>query len=209
MSYLLGVHTSTRGDDSWSNKLLEEFESQFLAAHPGSKVRRRFTSEIPHLNFAEQRAGRTPIAEQSDSDRAAFSLSNELTDDLLGASALVIATPMYNWGPPSSLKAWIDRIINVKTFYDQAGALSDLPVTFIISSGGLYSEGDSTQHDHLRPLLRECFSRIGITDQIFINCDPAGPLDRGLVAADAPDSAYSKALAQIPAAVARMRQLKA
>jgi FMN-dependent NADH-azoreductase len=208
VSYLLGVHTSTRGDESWSNKLLEEFESQFLAAHPETEIRRRFTSDIPHLNFSEQRAGRTPIADHSDGDRAAFALSNELTEELLGASALVIATPMYNWGPPSSLKAWIDRIINVKTFYDQVGVLSDLPVTFIISSGGLYSEGDNTQHDHLRPLLRECFSRIGVTDQLFINCDPAGPLDRGLVAPDAADSAYSKALAQIPAAVTRMRQLK-
>ena len=207
MSYLLGVHTSTRGEDSWSTKLLNEFESQFLAAHEGTELRRRFTSDIPHLSFEEQRAGRPPIASQSDADRKAFAFANDLTDELIGASALVIATPMYNWGPPSSLKAWIDRVINVKTFYDNSEALADLPVTFIIASGGFYSEGENAQYDHLRPLLRECFTRIGVKDQVFINCDPAGPLDRGMVAPDAPDSAYVKALGQIPAAVQRQRQI--
>ena len=124
---------------------------------------------------------------------------------MIGSSALVVATPMYNWGPPSSLKAWIDRIINVKTFYQQSGALSDLPVTFIISSGGLYSEGENMKHDFLRPLLDECFTRIGVQDLVFINCDPAGPMDRGMVDSDSPDSAYAKALRQIPQAVSRIR----
>ena len=132
-------------------------------------------------------------------------LANELTDELFGASALVIATPMYNWGPPSSLKAWIDRIINVRTFYQQTGALADLPVTVIVASGGLYSEGENMKHDFLRPLLDECFTRIGVKNISFVNCEPAGPLDRGVVDPSSPDSAYSKALRQIPQAITRIR----
>ncbi|MEI6709996.1 MAG: NAD(P)H-dependent oxidoreductase [Actinomycetota bacterium] len=205
MSYLLSVQTSTRGEASWSNRLLEEFEAQFLAKHPESELRRRFTGEIPHLTFEGQKAGRTPIAEHTDADKKAFALADELTTELQGASALVVATPMYNWGPPSSLKAWIDRVINVKTFYANAEELAGLPVTFIIASGGYYSEGENIKHDHLRPLLTECFSRIGVTDQMFVNCDPAGPLDRGAIEHIAPDSAYLKALGQIPAAVSRQR----
>jgi len=83
--------------------------------------------------------------------------------------------------------------------------LADLPVTFIIASGGLYSEGENMKHDFLRPLLDECFTRIGIQDMFFINCDPAGPLDRGMIAADSPESAYIKAQKQIPQAVSRIR----
>jgi len=205
MSYLLSVNTSTRGEESWSNKLLAEFEAQFAALHPAIPVQRRFTGDIPHLDYPAQRAGRTPIDKQTAEDVKAFALANELTDELLLAKALVIATPMYNWGPPSSLKAWIDRIINVKTFYQQSGALSDLPVTFIIASGGLYSEGENMKHDFLRPLLDECFTRIGVQDIAFINCDPAGPLDRGMIEVDSPQSAYTKARNQIPQAVARIR----
>lgn len=205
MSYLLSVTSSTRGEQSWSNKLLSEFEEQFVVIHPNSTIQSRFTGDIPHLDFAAQIAGRTPLEKHSLTDTAAFALSNELTDEVIGASALVVATPMYNWGPPSSLKAWIDRIINVKSFYKQTGQLADLPVTFIIASGGLYSEGENMKHDFLRPLLDECFTRIGVQDISFINCDPAGPLDRGMVAYDSPESAYIKAQKQIPQAVTRIR----
>ena len=205
MSYVLSVTSSTRGEQSWSNKLLSEFEKQFVAIHPSATIQSRFTGDIPHLDFTAQAAGRTPLEKHSSSDTAAFALSNELTDELIGASALVVATPMYNWGPPSSLKAWIDRIINVKSFYQQTGQLADLPVTFIISSGGLYSEGENMKHDFLRPLLDECFTRIGVQDISFINCDPAGPLDRGIVASDSPERAYIKAQKQIPQAVTRIR----
>ena len=140
MKYLLSVNTSTRGEKSWSNKLLQEFESSFKALHTGVEIKSRYTGDIPHLDFAAQSAGRTPLDKHSPADTVAFKLAEELTDEVIGASALVVATPMYNWGPPSSLKAWIDRIINVKTFYQQTGALADLPVTFIIASGGLYSD---------------------------------------------------------------------
>jgi FMN-dependent NADH-azoreductase len=205
MSYLLSVTASTRGEESWSNKVLAEFEREFLALHPGAEIKRRFAGDVPHLDFAAQKAGRIPVERQSPEDVAAFALAHELTEELIGASALVIATPMYNWGPPSSLKAWIDRIVNIKTFYQQTGALADLPVTVIIASGGLYSEGENMKHDFLRPLLDEVFTRIGVQDISFVNCDPAGPLDRVPGALDAPGNAYAKALAQVPAAAARMR----
>ncbi len=205
MSYFLSVNTSTRGEDSWSNKVQAEFEREFSARHSGVAIKRRFAGDIPHLDFAAQKAGRIPVERQSPDDVAAFALASELTDELIGASALVIATPMYNWGPPSSLKAWIDRIVNVKTFYQQTGALADLPVTVIIASGGLYSEGENMKHDFLRPLLDEVFTRIGVQDIMFVNCDPAGPLDRVPGALDAPGNAYAKALSQVPAAATRIR----
>ena len=203
MSYLLSLHTSTRGEQSFSNQLLGEFETSFVAQHLGSEVRSRFTGEIAHLDFDAQEAGRIRLENHDERLSKAFALANELTDELLGASAVAIATPMYNWGPPSSLKAWIDRIINVRTFYQRTTDLSDLPITVIISSGGLYSEGEGAKHDFLRPWIAECFSRIGVLDLQFVNCDPAGPIEYGRIDKAAPDSAYSKALRQIAAAAGR------
>jgi FMN-dependent NADH-azoreductase len=205
MSHLLSINSSTRGEESFSNKLLAEFENQFFAFHGKIPVLRRYSGDIPHLDFLAQKAGRTPLSKHDDSLRSAFSLADELTEELISARALVIATPMFNWGPPSSLKAWIDRIINIRTFYQNSAHLSDLPVSVIISSGGLYSEGENMKHDLLRPLLDECFTRIGVQDLTFINCDPAGPMEYGRIEASSPDSAYSKALRQIPDAVQRIR----
>jgi len=203
--YLLSLHTSTRGTESFSNRVLAEFTRQFLVQHPDVEVKSRFTGDIPHLDYDAQEGGRIPLEMHDERLVAGYALCKELTDELIGASALVIATPMYNWGPPSSLKAWIDRVINTQTFYKNAGVIADLPVTVIISSGGHYSEGDNARHDHLRPLLTECFSRMGVEDLLFVNCDPSGPIERGRVAPDAPDSGLTRALNQIPDAVTRVR----
>lgn len=205
MAHLLSINASTRGEDSFSNQLLAKFEGEFLNHHGDIPIIRRFSGDIPHLDFQAQKAGRTPLSQHDEGLTAAFALANQLTEELISARALVIATPMFNWGPPSSLKAWIDRIINVRTFYQNSAHLSDLPVSVIISSGGLYSEGENMKHDFLRPLLDECFTRIGVQDLIFINCDPAGPMEYGRIEVSSPESAFSKALRQIPDAVRRIR----
>lgn len=205
MSYLLSLHTSTRKEKSFSNLLLAEFETSFHSQHHGLETISRFNGDIAHLDFDAQEAGRIPVEKHDERLSQAFALANQLTDELVGASALVIATPMYNWGPPSSLKAWIDRIVNVRTFYQRTADISDLPVSVIISSGGLYSEGENSKHDFLRPLLVEVFSRIGMNDLQFINCDPAGPIEYGRIDRDAPESGFSKARAQIATAAARAR----
>ena len=76
MSYLLSVTSSTRDEQSWSNRLLSEFEKQFMANHPSAAIQRRFTGDIPHLDFATKTAGRTPLDKHSLSDTATFALSN-------------------------------------------------------------------------------------------------------------------------------------
>ena len=43
--------------------------------------------------------------------------SDALVDELLAADLIVIGAPMYNFGMPSTLKAWIDNIVRVgRTF---------------------------------------------------------------------------------------------
>ena len=206
MSYLLRVSVSLRGEKSWSLKLRDEFTEQFLALHPGVEVRDRHTFPIPHLSLVEMIAGQTRIAEQSPEHVAAFALANELSEEVLQASAIVISTPMNNWGPPSSLKAWFDRIINAKTYFREIPALRGIPITFIVASGGTFSFGQSTEHDHLRPLLIECVSRLGADDFAFVNCDPTIPLDAKKMAPDDPESGYLRAQREFPAAAARIRK---
>jgi len=205
MTSLLSLHASTRESDSFSNRVLAEFESQFSEHHKDAVITSRFLGDIPHIDFDAQQAGRVPVEKHDDRLTKAFALANKLTDELINASALVIATPMYNWGPPSSLKAWIDRIVNTRTFYQSFDQLADLPVSIIISSGGLYSEGENAKHDFLRPWILECFTRIGVRDLQFINCDPAGPMEYGRIDPASPDSGLSKALQQVPAAIKRAR----
>jgi FMN-dependent NADH-azoreductase len=205
VTYLLSIHVSPRGEASFSNQVLKEFELEFAKQHPELDIKSRFTGDIPHLDFGAQFALRVPIDQHDETMRQDFALANLLTDEIDGAAALVIATPMYNWGPPSSLKAWIDRIVNVRTWHQPTVDISNLPVTVIVTSAGLYSVGENVEHDHLRPLLRECFGRIRVQDLRFIDCDPTYPLERGQIDKMSSESAFATALAAIPSAAARAR----
>jgi FMN-dependent NADH-azoreductase len=188
---------------------LEEFTEQFQSNHPGYDIIDRDVYKIPHLEYDESEAGRTPVANQTPELAQAFELASELTTELHQASAIVIATPMFNWGPPSALKAYIDRIINTRNFYTKAESLKGIPITFIVVSGGPYSVDagveKNVQLDHLRPLLSYCFSQIGADDIFFVNGDPTMPIQFGKVAENDPNSGMSRARVLIPQAASRVK----
>ena len=187
--------------------MLEEFTDRFRAEHPQVGVVDRSVQEIPHLDALAVTAGRTQVADHTPELAEAFSLARVLTDEVLHSSAIVVATPMYNWGPPSALKAWLDRIVNTETFYRPTPALVGIPITFIIASGGRYTTPEMSRHDNLRPLLVECFTRMGSdpSDLVFVDCDPTGPLDRGHLDHLDEDSGWVQALAQADDAALRIR----
>jgi FMN-dependent NADH-azoreductase len=196
---LLRIKVSTNGEESNSLKILEEFTTAYLAKFPGTTVQDRDLNspQIPHLNRAEADAGRTPVASQTAAQQAAFALANELTNEVVGAQHIVIASPMHNWGPPSCLKAWVDRIVNCRTFYSKDEHIVNTQVTIIVSSGGPYSILDALKpFDHLRPWIKYVFVQIGAKeDNIrFINVDPTG---RGA------EAALARARSMIPDAVNR------
>ena len=170
----------------------------------------RDVNDIPHLSQAAVDAGRTPVESHTPELREAFALADGLTTEICDASHVVIASPMYNWGPPSALKAYIDRIINTRTFYLKTSTLAGIPLTFLVVSGGPYSEDAGVPklipQDHFRPLLRTCFESIGGSDIVFVNGDPTGPIDMGKISADDPSSGITRAKARIPAAAARIKQ---
>jgi FMN-dependent NADH-azoreductase len=70
-------------------------------SHPGDVSRRR-----PNAAFA-------PAERRSDAANSALTESNTLTEELLRADLIVIGAPMYNFGIPAQLKAWIDNVVRV------------------------------------------------------------------------------------------------
>jgi FMN-dependent NADH-azoreductase len=77
-----------------------------LALHPPTPV----TGEWVHAAFTAP-AQRTPWMQ------AVLAESDTLVDEVVRADLIVIGVPMYNFGMPSTLKAWIDNIVRVgRTF---------------------------------------------------------------------------------------------
>ena len=97
-------------------------------------------------------------------------------DEFLGADAVVIGAPMYNFTLPSQLKAWIDRILVAgKTFrYTESGPEGlavGKRVIVGLARGGFYdANSPAASLEHLETYLRGVFNFIGIEPE-FVAAD--------------------------------------
>ncbi|MHA6720082.1 FMN-dependent NADH-azoreductase [Sphingomonas sp. RS6] len=119
---LLHIDSSARtgisGEDprgSHSRRLSRHFMDRWKAARPGDIVCRRDVAALPPAPVDEAwiDAAFTPQAQRSPGQTARLAESDRLAGELLAADLLVVGVPMYNFGVPSPLKAWIDNIVRV------------------------------------------------------------------------------------------------
>ena len=112
----------------------------------------------------------------ADASDPAVALGNQMLEDFLAADIVVIGAPMYNFGIPSQLKAWIDRIaVAGKTFRYGANGPEGLAggkrVIIASSRGGMYASGPAAVMDFQESYLRTVFGFIGITDIEFVRAE--------------------------------------
>lgn len=99
--------------------------------------------------------------------------SDRYIDELRWADLIVMATPMYNYGMPASLKAWFDQVIRVnKTFtfdlsrgdFPLEAVVKDKALVLFTSSGefGFEDGGIRAGHDHLVPHIKTCAKYLGV-----------------------------------------------
>jgi FMN-dependent NADH-azoreductase len=169
MTKLLVVETSPRGPASVSRQITRHFVKTWQASHPGGQVMGRDLVET-NLSFvtgAWLQAYFTPTLELTPEMKARLSLSDELVTELIAADHIVIATPVYNYNVPASLKAWIDHIVRkgLTLGFDGKGLLKGKKATLLFASGGVYSEGSPIRdRDIATQYLRLIMNVIGITD---------------------------------------------
>jgi FMN-dependent NADH-azoreductase len=77
------------------------------------------------------------------------------------ATALVIATPLYNFGVAQNLKTWIDLLITDPRFAPGALPLAGRPLALVIARGGGYGAGTPREGwDHATPYLHRIFADV-------------------------------------------------
>jgi FMN-dependent NADH-azoreductase len=144
---LLHIASSILGQSSMSRALSAEVVATQRASHPGIEVTCQdlATDPIDHLTGIHLAAlqGALPIGEALQQDIASGQATLE---EFLVADVVVVGAPMYNFGIPSQLKAWIDRLaIAGKTFRHTErrpeGLAGDKKVIVASSRGGLYGPG--------------------------------------------------------------------
>src|SRR6201996_5232389 len=164
---LLHIDASALGGHSVSRSLTQSIVAELTRAEPGHSVSYRDLAAEPIGHWQ-------PVADANDPSSV---LGQELLEEFIAADTVVIGAPMYNFGVPSQLKAWIDRIsVAGKTFRygDQGpvGLCGGKKLVIASSRGGVYSEGSPTAiFDHQETYLKAAFGFLGITDITFIRAE--------------------------------------
>ena len=178
---LLHIDSSILGGNSASRVLSAAIAEQLTKATPGLDIVYRDLAAKPlsHLS-GEHFAARQGIVPESPAIQNDIAASEAVLDEFLGADVVVIGAPMYNFGIPSQLKAWIDRIaVAGKTFrYGAAGPeglAGNKQVVIAISRGGLYGAGmPAAALEHVESYLRGVFGFLGVTDLEIVVAEGLG-----------------------------------
>lgn len=171
---ILRIDASSRYEGSNSRGLSDYLVDRLTAAHPGTTVLTRDVAQgLPIVDAAWIAANFTPEEVRNESHRDALAQSDELIAELETADIIVLGTPMYNFGPPASLKAWIDLVARArKTFkYTEngpVGLLENKKAYIAIATGGTEIGSDI---DFLSGYMKHMLGFLGIVDVEIFSAD--------------------------------------
>ncbi len=171
MKKILVVEASPNGEQSTSRQVSNQLLTKLKSKHQGAQVKIRdlSASPVPHLSGQAIQAFYTPADKRTAELDKAASLSDELTQELLWADEIILSVPMWNFGIPSVMKAWIDHVSRAGLTFSfgpkgLVGIAAGRKVYLVVSSGSVYTEGAFAAFDQLVPYIKTFFAFIGITD---------------------------------------------
>lgn len=164
MTKYLVIRSAATGAASVSNTLIDAF----LSAHPDADVVERDldSNPVPHVN-SQSLAGIGREAPEGEEFAETRALQDQLIGEVFDAEVLVIGLPLYNFGMPSTLKAWFDYVARAGTTFQYTeagpeGLVKNTRAIIVHARAGQYDDeqGFPFALAHTKALL----GFIGITD---------------------------------------------
>lgn len=180
---ILHLDSSALGDFSASRQLTAAAVASLSAAAPGASVVYRDLAATPltHISgplLQVMRAQWNKAIPMNQELSTEAMQSELLLMEFLDADVIVVGAPMYNFSVPSTLKAWLDRIVQRdRTFtYDRKGNSRGLAqgkkVVLVSTRGGsMAGQPDETRMDHQEAYLLAVFNYIGISDVNIVRAE--------------------------------------
>jgi len=172
MKTLLQIQSSLFNGNGQSSALAGEFVDAWTAAHPESRVIRRdlAADPVPHLTAERFQAFLAAPAARTPEQQAIAGYSDALVEELRAADVIVIGLPMYNFGVPSTLKAYFDHVARsgITFRYTEKGPqglLTGKKVYVLAARGGLYA---GTPADTQTAYVRDFLRFLGLDDVEFV-----------------------------------------
>ncbi len=168
---ILRIDASARRDGSVSRDLADKIIARF--GEDTQVTTRDLALGLPLIDEEWVGANFTPADDRSDAQKAKLALSDELVAEVKAADTLVIGLPIYNFGVPAALKAWVDQVARAGvTFkyseYGPKGLLEGKRAIVAVASGGTEAGSDI---DFATGYIRHVLAFIGITNVDFVTAD--------------------------------------
>jgi FMN-dependent NADH-azoreductase len=174
---VLEVAASGRSKDSVSRMLSADLIAALESRYEQIELTRR---DLAHgVSLVDENwigANFTAADERTPSQREALAESDALVAELQAADVIVIGMPVYNFGIPAALKAWVDMITRARLTFRYTGngpegLVKGKKAYIVLASGGVPVDSPV---DFATPYMRQALSFIGIDDIEVIAADQLG-----------------------------------
>jgi FMN-dependent NADH-azoreductase len=172
MKTLLQINASMFANGGQSTRLADRFAAAWRANHPGATVivRDLWVDAVPHLTAERFAAFLAQPDERDAAQEAVVAYSDALIAELQRADVIVFGLPMYNFGVPSTLKAYFDHVARAGitfryTATGPVGLLTGKQAYVFATRGGLYA---GTPLDTQTTFVRDFLRFIGVADVGFV-----------------------------------------
>jgi len=184
MATLLQIDASARVTRSLSRGLTSAFTEHWLEKRPNDTIIKRDVglNPPPAISEAWIAAAFTTLEKRTLEQQDALKISDELLQELEPADLLIIGTPMYNYGMPAALKAWIDQVIRIGRTFSFDLNRGEQPIEPILTGkrlvilsssgeGGFEVGGAHETMNHLEPHIVTASWLLGVSEHHVIRIE--------------------------------------
>ena len=175
MNNILYITASIRSDAESVSRGLGQSIVDGLVAKSGASITTRDLAaiDLPYVSAERFGANLTAVADRTPEQAELAAIADTLIAELQAADTIVIASPIYNFGPPAVLKAWADLVARAGTTFRYTatgpeGLLIGKKAYLAIASGGTPVGAD---FDYMSRWLTFFLGFIGITDVAIVAAD--------------------------------------
>ena len=172
------IDSSARKEGSTSRSLAKKLLEKIKKPHD-EVIYRDLNDEMVFVSGLTESGMNIDEKDQNENHKKMFKLSDQLVKELKESDVIIISAPIYNYGPPATLKAWSDLAARIgETFRfkpngRREGLLKNKRAYLVITSGGTKL---NSNEDFLTPWLKFILNFFGI-NKIDIICADQMALD--------------------------------
>ena len=167
------IDSSARKEGSTSRALAKKLLDK-IKSPEDEIIYRDLNEEMVFVSGLTESGMNIEKKDQNDHHRKMFELSDQLVKELKESDIIIISAPIYNYGPPATLKAWSDLAARVGETFKfkpngrREGLLKNKKAYLVITSGGTKL---NSKEDFLTPWLKFILNFFGIEKIETINAD--------------------------------------